>query len=305
MDNSHDFIIPLDVPADKRDLYRENYSKATHGSGRLMIFAGDQKVEHLNADFYGADIPKENNDPEHLFKIASKAKIGLFAAQLELIARYGGSYPNIPYLLKLNSKTNLVKTEEKDPVSYQWYTSDEIKRFIQESKLPILAVGYTLYLGSEFESEMLKEAAELVFLAHQLGLLAVLWMYPRGKAVEHERDPHIIAGATGVSAALGADFVKINPPKTDTNTSPELLKEAVGSAGRTKVICAGGESMNAQDFLHTLYEQIHIGGTMGSATGRNIHQKPLEDAVRFANAIFALTVENKSVEESMNVYTHR
>ena len=37
--------------------------------------------------------------------------------------------------------------------------------------------------------------------------------------------------------------------------------------------------MEVKDFLITLHDQIHVSGTSGNATGRNIHQKPLEEAV--------------------------
>ncbi len=40
--------ITLDVPEKMRQRSRENYNKITNGSGRLMLFAGDQKVEHLS-----------------------------------------------------------------------------------------------------------------------------------------------------------------------------------------------------------------------------------------------------------------
>ena len=73
-----------------------------------MLFAGDQKIEHLNKDFYGKGIAKEDNNPEHLFRIASKATIGGFAAQYGMITHYGRDYKNINYIVKLNSKTNLV-----------------------------------------------------------------------------------------------------------------------------------------------------------------------------------------------------
>jgi len=43
-----DVLIPLDVPEDSRQAYVENYTEITRGSGRLMLFAGDQKMEHLN-----------------------------------------------------------------------------------------------------------------------------------------------------------------------------------------------------------------------------------------------------------------
>jgi DhnA family fructose-bisphosphate aldolase class Ia len=112
-----DILVPLDVPKAKRENYIRNYLTITQKSGRLMLFAGDQKVEHLNNDFYGDEIHLDDGDPEHLFRIASQANIGVFATQLGLIARYGNSYADVPYLVKLNSKTNLVKTSQSDPFS--------------------------------------------------------------------------------------------------------------------------------------------------------------------------------------------
>ncbi|HJJ78225.1 MAG TPA: aldolase, partial [Methanocorpusculum sp.] len=149
--------------------------------------------------------------------------------------------------------------------------------------------------------EMLTEAASLINDAHFHGLVTVLWIYPRGKAVKDEKDPHLIAGAAGVAACLGSDFVKVNAPKKDGKSGAELLQEAVQAAGRTKVVCAGGSSTSEEKFLSELYDQIHVGGASGNATGRNIHQKPLDEAVKFCNAIYAITVENKSVEEALAI----
>src|SRR5512138_3147505 len=101
----------------------------TRGSGRLMLFAGDQKVEHLNDDFYGPGIDPQDNSPEHMFQIADGAKIGVFATQLGLIARYGMDYPDVPYLVKLNSKTNLVKTAQQDPLSAALWTVKQVVKF--------------------------------------------------------------------------------------------------------------------------------------------------------------------------------
>ena len=298
-------MIPVivDVPAGMRQRYEENYAKITRASGRLMLFAGDQKVEHLNDDFFGPGISPEDKDPEHLFKIASQSQIGAFAVQMGLMARYGIDYPEVPYLVKLNSKTGLVKTSQEDPSSSQWLDVDQIEDFRKESGLQILGVGYTIYLGSNYESQMLREAAQLVYKAHRLGYITVLWMYPRGRAVKDEKDPHLIAGAAGVAAALGSDFAKVNYPEKPGFDSALLLKEAVQAAGRTKVVCAGGASRDVKSFLQQLHDQIHIGGASGNATGRNIHQKSLDEAVRFCNAIFAITVEDKTAEEAWKIYS--
>ena len=297
-----DVIVPLDVPKAMRETYIKNYMEITRGSGRLMLFAGDQKVEHLNDDFYGEGVPEDDADPEHLFRIAAQAKIGVFAAQLGLIARYGMDYKDVPYLVKVNSKTNLIETSQAEPFSNLWYDIDQVVQFKENSGLNILGIGYTIYLGSEFEAEMLVQAAQVVYDAHQHGMLSVLWIYPRGAAVKDEKDPHLIAGATGVGACLGSDFVKVNYPKKEGAKSAEIFKEAIKAAGRTKVVCAGGTSDECEAFLRKLYDQIHISGAMGNATGRNIHQRPLDEAIRMCNAVYAITVEDASVEEALKIY---
>jgi len=298
-----DILVPLDVPRAVRENYINNYLAITKRSGRLMLFAGDQKVEHLNNDFYGEGIHPDDSDPEHLFRIASQAKIGVFAVQLGLIARYGSSYADAPYLVKLNSKTNLVKTSQSDPFSNQWLDVQQVVDFRDNSGLNILAVGYTIYLGSDYESEMLHQAVRIVSNAHQHGLISVLWVYPRGKAVADEKDPHLIAGATGVAACLGSDFVKVNYPKKEDHESKEIFKEAIRAAGLTKVVCAGGSSDDVEVFLKRLHDQIHMSGASGNATGRNIHQKSLKEAIRMCNAIYAITVDGETVDEAMKIYS--
>ncbi|WP_407281644.1 aldolase [Methanolobus sp. WCC1] len=297
-----DIKVPLDVPQDARETYIKNYMKITSNSGNMMLFAGDQKVEHLNDDFFGEDVPADDNDPEHLFKIAANSKIGVFATQLGLIARYGMDYTDVPYLVKVNSKSHLVKTKQDDPYSGQWYDMDQIAQFRENSGLDILGIGYTIYLGSKYEAEMFHQAAQLIYEAHQYGMLTVLWIYPRGESVANEKDPHLIAGATGVGACLNADFVKVNYPKAEGMPTEEAFKEAVLAAGRTKVVCAGGSSDDPKSFLEKLYAQIHVSGACGNATGRNVHQKSLDEAVRMCNAIYAITVEDASVEDALKIY---
>lgn len=289
---------PLDVPQSVREKYEKNLKEITQGTGRLMLFAGDQKIEHLNDDFFGPGISEDDADPEHLFRIASRGRIGVFAAQMGLISRYGMDYPGIPYLVKVNGKTHLIRTEEHDPISTAWYSVDDIVLFARESGLHIVAVGYTIYPGSLHEAVMLREAAALVRDAHRHGLVTVLWAYPRGHAVGDERDPHLIAGAAGVAACLGTDFVKVNSPKRAGVTGGFLLEEAVRAAGRTRVICAGGSATDPGEFLADLHRQIHEGGCAGNATGRNIHQKSLAEAVAMCNAIAAVTYDGVTVEEA-------
>lgn len=291
--------VPLDVPPDQRKAFQERYDRMTGGSGRLMLFAGDQKMEHLNDDFHGEGIHPDDGDPEHLFRIASRGRIGAFATQFGLIARYAADYRDVPYVVKLNSKTHLVKPLQAEPLSRQWLAVDEVATLRDENDLDIVGVGYTVYLGSEHEAVMLTEAAQIVHRAHRLGLTAILWMYPRGRAVPNEKDPHLIAGAAGAGACLGADFVKLNCPAG--NEAMARFEEVVRAAGRSRVLCSGGSRLDEKAFLERLHQQL-AAGAGGNATGRNIHQKPLAQAIRFCDAIYAITVEGASVSEGMRLF---
>lgn len=291
---------PADIPEQMHNTYIQHYKKITNNTGRLMLFSADQKIEHLNYDFYGLNIPPEVANPEHIFKIASQGSTGALATHLGLVARYGKRYKNINYLIKLNGKTNLIPLKQSDPLSARLYTVEDVINFKEVSGLAICAVGATVYLGSEYEQEMLEFASQMIYQAHMHGLVSLLWMYPRGKAVSDEDDPLLIAGAAGVANALGSDFVKIKPPKsTGEKNSAQWLKVIVQAAGNTKVICSGGKQKKPKEFLQTLYDQLHIGGTSGNATGRNIFQYDDNRAIAMTHAIAALVFDNKTVEEAL------
>lgn len=297
-----DVRVPMDVPAESRDTYIANYLKATRETGRLMLFACDQKIEHMNKDFYGEGIDIADCEPQHLFEIGRNGVIGVLAGQRGLIAQYAADYPEINYLIKMNSKTNLVKTSQEDPYSPQ-LTDLEAVLQMRENGVNVVGLGYTIYLGSEYEATMMAEAGQLIAQAHELGLLVVLWIYPRGKAVTAEKDPDLIAGAAGVALCLGADFVKVNPPKPEDGKTPaEALSIAAKAAGRTGLVCAGGGTVDAKTFLTQLYDQIHVGGACGNATGRNIHQRSLDEAVRLTKAISVITLADASVDEAIEVF---
>jgi fructose-bisphosphate aldolase/6-deoxy-5-ketofructose 1-phosphate synthase len=305
--SAEDVKVPADVPQSAYRTYVRNFLSATHGTGRLMLFAGDQKIEHLNDDFYGTSpigqIPADDSSPEHLFRIASEGQIGIFATQQGLLARYGRQYPDAPYMVKLNSKTHLVKTDQRDPMSGVMTDIDRLLELKANAHVNIIAIGFTIYVGSEFDYLQMEQAHRLIQDAHREGLLAVLWMYPRGAAVAAEKAPHLIAGAAGLAACMGADFTKVNPPKPeDGSSSAQALREAVAAAGNTGVICSGGTSQDAVSFLQSLHDQIHIGGAVGNATGRNIHQRPHDEALRLCSAISALTVGLADVETAVRIY---
>jgi DhnA family fructose-bisphosphate aldolase class Ia len=295
-------IIPSDVPTLAHKTFTKNYQTITQKTDRLFLFAGDQKLEHLAHDFYGPTISADALDPQHLFDIASQKQCGAFATHLGLIARYGNMYKKIPYIAKLNGKTNLVSSAHQDPLSEQLWTIDDVLR-LQENGLTICGIGYTIYLGSSYESKMLAQAAQLVAQAHEHGLITILWIYPRGKAITDDQDPLLVAGAAGVAANLGSDFVKLKAPKaTPDKTSAQWLEIAVRAAGNTKVICAGGEQQAPEAFLKQIYEQLTIGGTAGIAIGRNLFQRSTAQAKALGTALSALVYGKKNLDHALGIY---
>jgi len=54
--------------------------------------------------------------------------------------------------------------------------------------------------------------------------------------------------------------------------------------------------------LQELYDQLHIGGVAGCATGRNIFQRSFEPAVAMTKAISALVIQHKDVPYALRVY---
>lgn len=289
---------PLDVPKTVAAEYKKNFRRATSNSGNLLLFAGDQKLEHLNDDFVGPKINPEDANPEHLFQIASALPGGVFATHLGLINFYGHDYRNINYVVKLNGRTNI--NPDKDKLdSPAWHSVSDIVRFKKDSRLKIVGVGYTVYLGGENETKMLKEAATITKEAHQAGLLSIIWMYPRSSKIKDEENTHLIAGGAGVAAAIGADFVKVKYPYKKATESTKF-KEVVEAAGRTRVICVGGESQTIKSLISAVNKQLKT-GTNGLAVGRNLHQRSLIEAKRLGQALYALIYLNAPEKEALQI----
>lgn len=294
--------VPADVPSSVEKKYCKHYTAITKDNNRLFLLAYDQKMEHLNKDFYGNTIAPDAMHPEHIFKIASQGTVGALAAHVGLIARYARDYAAIPYIAKLNGKTDLMSLDHQDPYSKQLWDIEDVLT-LKSSGINICGIGFTIYLGGAYESEMLSQAAQSIAQAHLHGFVAILWIYIRGKHVHDADHPLLSAGATGVAASLGADFVKIKTPHdADEKKSVEWLSIACAAAGNTLVVCAGGEQTDPETFLATLHDQLQNGGTAGCAVGRNIFQRSLPEAIAMTHAINALVYEDSSAQDAVKLY---
>jgi fructose-bisphosphate aldolase / 6-deoxy-5-ketofructose 1-phosphate synthase len=300
--------IPGDVPQHAKETYQHNWNIFTKGTGRVLMFAGDQKIEHLNSDFYDQDendlISDADASPEHLFHIAANSPVSGLAVQIGLASQYGNDFPLVPLIIKLNSKSPLVDVEQKDPLSLAFTDIDDILK-LKANGINVVGIGYTIYLGSEFEGVMLKEAAQAINNAHRHGLLAILWIYPRGKAVQNEKSIEIISGAAGVAATLGADFVKVNSPEGEIDDAATALRQATLAAGKTGVIISGGSNTSAANYIYRTILQLKLGKTAGIAVGRNVHQRSFEDAVNLCKALGVVIFDNADEDTAIGIATGR
>lgn len=243
---------------------------------KTLILAYDQGFEHGPTDFNLLNI-----DPGYIFDIGLEGAFSAMAVQAGIAEKYHvGPYKDIPLIVKLNGKTKLSK---EDPVSLQ-HTSVEYAESIGA-----IAVGYTIYLGSEHEQQMLVEFGKICEEAHQKGLLAICWMYPRGKNILEEDSTETIAYGARVAMELGADIIKVK-----YNGDKEGLRWIVKAAGKAKVVIAGGSKKKDYEFLEMTREIIDAGAA-GLAVGRNIwqHQNPL----LMAKALKQIIYQNKKPEE--------
>lgn len=294
-----DINISGDVPLAAADIYARNYLRLTRNTGKLLMFVCDQKIEHLNDAFVGKNIHPDAADPEHMFQIADASLIGGMAAQPGLIARYGLRYPHIPYIVKLNSKT------EASPYGQAGLLGEIMQvNMMRKAGLNVVGVGYSLYIGGENEAERLAEAAEVVREAHYNGFVAIVWVLHEEEVDDHEQDPHLLAGDAGVGLALGFDFVHLYEYVKAHGKTPayEHFKEVRQAAGLAQLSVRTHQITDIKAYLECLYEKSHLAGIDGTGLGRAILSKSLSEAVKLMNATAAIILAGDTVETAMKVY---
>jgi len=238
---------------------------------KCLFLAYDQGLEHGPIDFNDDSV-----DPARIIKLAKRGKFNALVLQKGIVEKYREELKasKVPLILKLNGKTNLSHGE---PLSTQLCTVNEA------IKLGAAAVGYTIYIGSEHESIMLREFESIERTAHAHGLPVIAWIYPRGKAVEGKSEGELLAYAARVGLEIGADFVKVHWNGNNT----EELKWAVKAAGKCRIVVAGGLKTDQKTLLKQVRDAMSVGIT-GLAIGRNIWQakEPLEITKKIKKVIW-------------------
>ncbi|MDB9761333.1 MAG: class I fructose-bisphosphate aldolase [Alphaproteobacteria bacterium] len=280
-----------DNPGTKANLARILMQGKLGGTGKLVILPVDQGYEHGPARSFSPN--PEAYDPHYHYKLAIDAGLNAYAAPLGMLEAGADTFAGqIPTILKLNSANSLGTLKDQ-----------AVHGSIEDAlKLGCLAVGFTIYPGSEYQFEMMEELKELALEAKSLGLAVVVWSYPRGGNISKEGETamDICAYAAHIAALLGAHIIKVKPPTAhieqkeaqasykglDISSLSKRVAHVMQSSfnNRRIVVFSGNAFTDMQGLLNDIKE-IRDGGGNGSIIGRNTFQRPREEALAMLNKV--------------------
>lgn len=273
-------------------------------TGYLSILPVDQGIEHTA----GASFAKNPDyfDPENIIKLAIEGGCNAVATTLGVLGMTARKYAHkIPFLLKFNHNELLRYPNIHDQIIF-----GSMK---QAYEMGCVAVGATIYFGSEDSRRQIIEVSEAFEMAHDLGMATVLWCYLRNPAFKtKEKDYHVAADLTGqgnhLGATIQADIVKQKLPENNGGfkalkfgkqteamytelctdhpidlTRYQVINDYMGRVGLINSGGASGEN-DLQQAIETAVINKRAGG-MGLITGRKAFQKPMHEGVQLLNAV--------------------
>ena len=274
-------------------------------TGYVSILPVDQGIEHTAGASFAPN--PQYFDPENIVKLAIEGGCNAVASTFGVLASVARKYAHrIPFIVKINHNELL-----SYPNSYDQIMFGSVK---EAWNMGAVAVGATIYFGSEQSRRQIVEVAEAFEYAHELGMATILWCYLRNNAFKTDKaDYHTAADMTAQANHLGvtikADIVKQKLPtinggfkelhfsKTDERVYSQLSSDhpidmcryqvANGYMGRVGLINSGGESAGKSDLRDAVITAIvnKRAGGMGLISGRKAFQKPMNEGIELLNAI--------------------
>ncbi len=286
-------------------------------TGYLSILPIDQGIEHSA----GASFAKNPIyfDPEYIVKLAIEGECNAVATTYGVLAMMSRKYAHrIPFIVKINHNELLTYPNKADEIMFG---------SVRDAwNLGAVAVGATIYFGSDNATRQIQEVAKAFEEAHSLGMATILWCYTRNNAFKKDGvDYHVSADLTGQANHLGvtiqADIIKqklaennggykaLNTGgssygKLDERIYSELTSEhpidlcryqvANCYMGRAGLINSGGESKGASDLADAVRTAVinKRAGGMGLISGRKAFQRPMKEGVEILQAIQDVYLDN-------------
>ncbi len=312
-----DFVDRVFIPTDRpiavlRNLQTIFNTGNLKGTGYISILPVDQGIEHSGGASFAPN--PIYFDPENIVKLAIEGGCNAVASSLGVLGAVARKYAHkIPFILKINHNELLTYPNKADQIMFA--------NVDQAFEMGAVAVGATIYFGSEQSSRQIQEVSEAFRYAHSLGLVTVLWAYLRNPAfkkdgVDHHLSADLEGQADHLSATIEADIVKqklaennggfnaIRFGKTDEKVYSELSSEHPIDLnryqvincymGRAGLINSGGASgsNDLADAVRTAVINKRAGG-MGLISGRKVFQRPVKEGVAILNSIQNVYLEKK------------
>lgn len=279
------------------------------GTGYVSILPVDQGIEHSGGASFAPN--PQYFDPENIVKLAVEGGCNAVASTYGVLGSVARKYAHkIPFIVKINHNELLTYPNQFDQVMFG--------NINQARDMGAVAVGATIYFGSDNSTRQITEVAEAFAYAHELGMATILWCYLRNsKFKTAEGDMHTAADLTGQANHLGvtiqADIIKQKLPERNggynslniessygktnpkiysdltTDNPIDLVRYQVANCymGRAGLINSGGESKGAGDMADAIRTAVinKRGGGTGLISGRKAFQRPMNEGVELLNAI--------------------
>ncbi|HEV8514243.1 MAG TPA: class I fructose-bisphosphate aldolase [Cyclobacteriaceae bacterium] len=280
------------------------------GSGFLSILPIDQGIEHSA----GASFAKNPIyfDPENIVKLAIEGGCNAVATTFGGLALMSRKYAHkIPFIVKVNHNELLTYPNKADQIMFG---------SVRDAwNLGAVAIGATIYFGSDNSTRQIQEVSKAFEEAHELGMGTILWCYTRNNAFKKDGiDYHVSADLTGQANHLGvtiqADIIKQKLAENNggykalntggssygklderiytelTSNHPiDLCRYQVANCymGRAGLINSGGDSKGSSDMADAVRTAVinKRAGGMGLISGRKAFQRPMKEGVEILNKI--------------------
>jgi class I fructose-bisphosphate aldolase len=275
------------------------------GTGYLSILPVDQGIEHTAGASFAAN--PIYFDGEKIVQLAIEGGCNAVASTFGILGSVARRYAHrIPFICKLNHNELMTY-----PTKYDQVLFGTVK---QAWDMGAVAVGATIYWGSEQSDRQLEEISVAFHHAHELGMATVLWCYVRNSAftkdgVNYETAADLTGQANHLGVTIEADIIKQKLPdknggfeaikfgktapgmydKLSSDHPIDLCRYQVVNCymGRSGLINSGGESHGAADLKEAVRTAVinKRAGGMGLISGRKSFQRPMKEGIELLNAV--------------------